>query len=159
MFHKQSAKSTTADELFEVINEDSFNMKYDGNIASVVHSWFCCKVSERCKGLIRHEFCLKSWVSSVTHVVLFRESCICKCLSIALNCTLNDETKMGKSNKTQALRVHLASAFSEAQDQSTTLFFIPKCVGIQSKKVKNVWVAITILHKWISPCWFVERYS
>ena len=31
-------QSTTADELFEVINEDFFDMKYDGNIASVMHS-------------------------------------------------------------------------------------------------------------------------
>lgn len=61
-------------------------------------------VSERCKGLIRHEFCLKSWVSSNTCCFIQREARICKCLSIALNCTLNDETKMGKSNKTQAFK-------------------------------------------------------
>lgn len=61
-------------------------------------------VSESCKGLIRHEFCLKSWVSSNTCCFIQREARICKCLSIALNCTLNDETKMGKSNKTQAFK-------------------------------------------------------
>lgn len=58
-------------------------------------------------------------------------------LSIALNCPLNDEAQMGKSNKIQVPGVHLVSAFSEAWNQSTTLFFIPKCVGIQSKSCQG----------------------
>lgn len=65
---------------------------------------------------------LKSQDSTNTRCFIQSEALICKCFSIAPKCTLNDETKMGKSNKIQAPRVHLVSAFSEALDQGTTLF-------------------------------------
>lgn len=158
LFHKQSAKSTTADELFEVINEDSLTWNMMETLQVLCTHDFAA-VSERCKGLIKHEFCLKSWVSSNTCCFIQRETRICKCLSVALNCTLNDETKMGKSNKTQAFKSPSGFSFPWSTGSEYHSGFHTKVCWHSKQELSRKWVEITIFHKWISPCRFVERYS
>lgn len=114
-------------------------------------------LSGRRRGPVQNKSDLKSWDSNNTCCFIQKEALTCKCLSIALKCTLNDETTRGKSNKIQAPRVHLVSAFSEAWDQRTS--FSNQCIlAFKVRVVKEV-CQMSMFYKWISPCRFVKEYS
>lgn len=74
-----------------------------------------------------------------------REALICKCLPMALNCTLNDETKMVNLTKYKLLGSIWFQFSVKYEIRVSLCFFISKCIGIQGKRaVKNICTKVRI---------------
>lgn len=125
-FHKQSAKSNHY--RWNIWGNKYFLIMHDGNIAGVCVLMILLQCQEDVKALCGVNFIWNLEIQ-VTHVAFFRKALICKCLSIALNRMLNDETEWGNLTKCQLLGSIWFQQLVKCEFKAP-LFFIPKCVGM-----------------------------